>query len=80
MTSPKLPLLHAADESSDGESLCSSVCEHEAMFDLLACTLPAHGPGTDHVCVGDDGSVLASWSNRTRSLRTDVIPALRRAS
>ncbi len=50
------PLYHVTSSQ-----LCTSIYEGASSFDLLVCSLPVHGPGIDHACVGDDGSVLAIW-------------------
>jgi len=46
-------------------NLCVAINELGTHFDLLACSLPAHGPEVEHTCIGDDGSVLAHWSGNS---------------
>lgn len=61
-------------------NLCVAINEVGTHFDLLACSLPAHGPETEHLCVGDDGSVLAQWSgnsSRAAAVETCAFSAAR---
>lgn len=59
---------------------CTQVLVGNSFGDLVACSLPSHAPGTDHVCVGDDGGVLATWPNRVPESRPASMPARLRAS
>lgn len=45
-------------------NLCVAINELGTHFDLLVCSLPVHGLDTEHACIGDDGSVLATWPTR----------------
>lgn len=60
--------------------LCTSIYEGASSFDLLVCSLQEHGPETEHLCVGDDGSVLAQWSgnsSRVTPVEARVFPTPR---
>ncbi len=51
--------LHAVNDH-EGRS-CEALTQQPGINNFLVCSRPVHSPGTDHICVGDDGSVLGSW-------------------
>lgn len=67
--------LHSADAP-----LCDALSQQPGVNNFLVCTRPVHPSHTDHVCVGDDGSVLGSWSAHHPSIAAPTIAAHARAS
>lgn len=59
MTSPR----RSGHIRSADTPLCDALSQQSGINDFLVCTLPIHSAVTDHVCVGDDGSVLGIWSS-----------------
>lgn len=77
MTSPR----RSGHIRSADTPLCDALSQQSGINDFLVCTRPIHSAATDHVCVGDDGSALGSWStDRQRHATRPVAAVHARAS